>query len=138
MPAPGEWAITATRPVLIVSDVDRAMAFYGRIGFEREFRNGVVYAVVRMGAFSIHLGTRMDPVVHGVSQAVIEMRGVDAYYAFCIEQGVRIHREIQDRFYGMRDFQLTGPGREHRDLRRAGAFGRMSRGCMPRSRTKNA
>ena len=109
MPAPGEWAITATRPVLIVSDVDRALAFYGRIGFEQEFRNDVVYAVVRMGAFSIHLGTRMDPVGQGMSQAVIEMRGVDAYYAFCIEQGVRIHREMQDRFYGMRDFQLTDP-----------------------------
>ena len=105
------WEITATRPVLIVSDIGRAVEFYTRIGFEEVFRNDIVYSVLRIGEHFIHLGTKMEAEGAGHSMAVIEMRGVDQYYAFCTKQRATIHREPQDRFYGMRDFQVIDPDR---------------------------
>ncbi len=104
-----DWKITATRPVLIVSDITKAIEFYIRIGFEEAFRNDIVYAVMRMGDFTLHLGTHMEYEGAGQSQAVIEIEGVEAYYAFCRQQGVEIERELQEQFYGMVDFRLRDP-----------------------------
>lgn len=109
MPTPSNWDITATRPVLFVSDIDRAIEWYAQIGFKEVFRNDRVYAVLQIGAHFIHLGTKMDPLEVGHAQAVMELRGVDAYYAYCTSQGATIHRGLEDRFYGMRDFQVRDP-----------------------------
>ena len=60
---------------MIVKDIDKAIDFYTRIGFEESFRNDIVYAIVKMGDFAIHIGTHLDYVGAGQSQAAIEMTG---------------------------------------------------------------
>lgn len=108
MSNPENWKITATRPVLIVSDIDRAVDYYTGIGFEEIFRNDVVYSVLSMDEHIIHLGTKMGTGA-GLSAAVVEMSGVNEYFAFLTRRNVRIHREPADQFYGMRDFQVMDP-----------------------------
>ena len=108
VPKPDNCRITATRPVMIVTDMDRAVDFYSKIGFTEVFRNDVVYSVLKMDGHFVHLGTRMDDGA-GYSQAFLEMKGVDEYYAYCLRQEVEIHRELVDQFYGLRDFQLLDP-----------------------------
>ncbi len=104
-----EWEIFATWPVLIVSDISRAVEFYTSIGFEEIFRNGKVYSVLRLGGHhTIHVG-RLEAAAVGQSQAVIEMRDVDDYHAFCARQKAKILREPVDQFYGLRDFQVADP-----------------------------
>lgn len=101
-----KWKTTATHPVLIVSNIEEAVSFYATIGFEEVFRNDVVYSVLRFGDHFVHLGTKMEAAGTGLSQACIEMQNVDEYYEFCIAQGAKICRGIEDRFYGLRDFYL--------------------------------
>ena len=93
-----QWKITATRPVLIVSNIERSVAFYTSIGFEETFRNDVVHSVLRIGDLFVHLGTKMEYAGAGLSQALIEMENVDDYYAFCKAQNAKIDREIANRF----------------------------------------
>lgn len=62
-----DWEITATRPVLIVSDIETAVQFYVGIGFEEASRNATVYAVMKMGDFTLHLGTHMEAAGAGQS-----------------------------------------------------------------------
>ena len=102
-----QWKITATRPVLIVSNIERSVAFYTSIGFEETFRNDVVHSVLRIGDLFVHLGTKMEYAGAGLSQALIEMENVDDYYAFCKAQNAKINREIANRFYGLRSFNLA-------------------------------
>jgi hypothetical protein len=67
MPDTGNWELTATRPITIVSNIERAVAFYNRICFEEVFRNDVVYSVLKSGDHYVHLGRRMDD-LQGLSQ----------------------------------------------------------------------
>lgn len=104
------WKVLATRPILFVSDIERAVAFYGRIGFEETFRNDVVYAVLKFGELYVHLGTKMEHEEGvGGSKALIEMEEIDDYYALCVAEGATIARELADQFYGLRSFNLQDP-----------------------------
>jgi hypothetical protein len=62
-----QWKVTATRPVLIVSEIERSVAFYTSISFEEVFRNDVVYSVLRFGDLFVHLGTKMEYAGAGLS-----------------------------------------------------------------------
>ncbi|MBT3211396.1 MAG: hypothetical protein HN345_05220 [Planctomycetaceae bacterium] len=101
-----KWQATKTVPILIVSDIEKAVQFYSSIGFEETFRNDTVYSVLRLGSMFVHLGTRMEAADAGTSQALIEIEDVDDYYALCMAKNATIEREIEDQFYGLRSFNL--------------------------------
>lgn len=42
-----------------------------------------------------------------------QMRGIDAYYADCVQRGALLVSEIADRPFGVRDFRVSDPSGNH-------------------------
>lgn len=100
--------------ILPVSDVLASIDFYEKkLGFDVTFKwqEPPTYAVVKSGDIGIHLSLRSEK--YQVNQEhvhiIIFAHDVDAAYKQCLESGVKIHAEIGDRDYGMRDFDITDP-----------------------------
>jgi catechol 2,3-dioxygenase-like lactoylglutathione lyase family enzyme len=102
-------------PVLHVSDVEKALAYYVNVlGFEEAFRYGTTYAGVQHGSVSVHLaiggGEYNRPV--GASNVYFFLdspAAVDAYYAEVTARDAKTAREPQNYPYGMRDFAAFDP-----------------------------
>ncbi len=100
--------------ILAVSDVAASIEFYvEKLGFDLTFKweDPVTYAVVKSGEIGIHLSLKSDK--HQISQEHVQIaiftHDVDEVYRQCQENGIKIHAEIGDRDYGMRDFDITDP-----------------------------
>jgi catechol 2,3-dioxygenase-like lactoylglutathione lyase family enzyme len=96
-------------PVFPVSDIGAAVAFYReRLGFDLGWIWGdpPTLANVCRGTISIMLA--LDPSKAGSGEANVGLRGVDAYYRELQTRHVQVG-ELDDRHYGMRDFDLVDP-----------------------------
>jgi len=92
-------------PVLPVSDVPKAIAFYReRLGFEPRFEYGP-YAGVARGPIELHL----DGSTPGAEPVTcrVALRGVDELYAELSAQGVIHPKEpLETKPFGMRQFSV--------------------------------
>jgi catechol 2,3-dioxygenase-like lactoylglutathione lyase family enzyme len=94
-------------PVFPVSDVRAALVFYReRLGFELGWTWGEppTHANVCRGAFDITL--TLEPSKSGTGEAYVYMRGGVAYWAELRARNLA-PGELDDRPYGMRDFDLV-------------------------------
>ena len=101
-------------PVLQVSDLDRALAYYTDVlGFGEDFRFGQ-YAGVRNGDATLHLCAHTihkRPV--GGGAAFIFCDEVNDYFANIKRKGAIVKVEPADQPYGMRDFIVLEPDGNH-------------------------
>ncbi len=108
-------------PVLGVRDVDAAARFFqDRLGFEIKSlfeplpEEGAVYAIVARGGAELHLQLRRGEAGPGVREhiegdAYLRVPDADALRADLLSRGAKLHRDITDSGYGMRDFVACGP-----------------------------
>jgi uncharacterized glyoxalase superfamily protein PhnB len=120
MKASAPWTVA---PMIGVLDVAKAVRYYettlgfvcrpesiyGGVGDE-----GPVYAIVRREGVALHLQIRRRPLVLEMREAhegdaYLYVSDVDALYDEYKAKGVKIHRELQDEPYGVRDFTLETP-----------------------------
>jgi uncharacterized glyoxalase superfamily protein PhnB len=111
------WSV---EPVLGVSDVLAAVDFFcDKLGFSRpETLYGPpaqpVYAVVRRGGIALHLQIRRRPLFSSAREdhegdGYFMVESVDALRAELLAKGVKVHRDLQDEPYGLRDFTIETP-----------------------------
>jgi catechol 2,3-dioxygenase-like lactoylglutathione lyase family enzyme len=105
--APRFDAVTPRLPVL---NVEELLAFYiNGLGFELGWKWGepVTHANVCRNAVSIDL-ISVPWGREGTAMAYVQMHGVDTYHAELRGRGVNVS-EVDDRPYGMRDFEVVDP-----------------------------
>jgi catechol 2,3-dioxygenase-like lactoylglutathione lyase family enzyme len=107
-------------PTLGVPDVLAAVDFFcDKLGFARpENLYGPparpVYAVVRRGGVAVHLQICRRPLFSGGREnhegdGYFMVENVDALRAELLARGVKLHRDLRDEPYGLRDFTIETP-----------------------------
>lgn len=98
-------------PVLHVSNLDQACAFFEVIGFERQWSWGEPACYAGMYSATdhiIHLHKR-EIVAPGSAGLYLQIEGVDDVHAACQAAGLTFGAPLTTQAYGMRDFSLIGP-----------------------------
>ena len=111
--------LTGVSPVLLVSDIDRAVAYWrDRLGFECEVHGEPPnFVVARRDAAVILMALCDDPaqlvpnwrIVDNVWNAYIRVDDADAMYAEVQERGAGIDYTIYDAPHGFREFGVQDP-----------------------------
>jgi predicted enzyme related to lactoylglutathione lyase len=111
--------LTGVSPVLLVSDVDRAVEYYReRLGFRCDiYGTPADFVVAERDAATILLVLCSDPtrivpnwrIVDKVWNAYIRVDDVDAVYAEVQERGAEIDYTIYDAPSGFREFGVQDP-----------------------------
>lgn len=97
--------MTATVPVLPVSDLVRSVAWYERLGFRvRAFFEG--YAILGLDGAELHLNElpNLAPAGESVSGAYLRVTDVDAVHAHWAAMGAPTIAPPEDQPYGIREF----------------------------------
>jgi len=105
--------VHAFGPVVRVSNLDEAVDFFQKIGFQCNFKWGEPphYAVMTLthnDTYTMHLYQKADVAPDGVGLYVIT-DDVDEIYESAQSLGLTILHELADQPYGMRDFSVEGP-----------------------------
>ena len=103
---PSDVRLLQAQPALPVTDVERAFAFYARLGFRKHYQNRDVHLLIELDGVILHLATQ---IVHGVGGCQVLVEGVDALHRTCLEADARILHELQDEPWGTRDFTVLDP-----------------------------
>jgi hypothetical protein len=93
--------------------------FCGKLGFERPLHpygpaDAPVYGIVRRGQIAVHIQIRRNPLPSGPREehegdAYFVVEDADALRDEFLAKGVKLHRDIQDEPYGLRDFTIEAP-----------------------------
>jgi predicted enzyme related to lactoylglutathione lyase len=112
-------ALTSISPVLLVSDLERSVAYYrGKLGFDCEmYGEPPNFASARRDGASILLALCDEPerivpnwrIVHNMWNAYIRVDDVDRLYAEVQERGAPIDYTIYDAPHGFREFGVQDP-----------------------------
>ncbi len=111
--------LTGISPVLLVSDIERAVAYYrDRLGFECESHGDPAdFIVARRDGATILLALCREPerivpnwrIVDNVWNAYVRVDDVDAIYAEVQERGAEIDYTLYDAPSGFREFGVQDP-----------------------------
>jgi uncharacterized glyoxalase superfamily protein PhnB len=111
--------LTGISPLLLVGDLDRAVAFYrDRLGFDCElYGDPPNFAVANRDAATILLALADDAarivpnwqIVDKTCNAYIRVDDADAVYVEVQERGAEIDYEIYDTPWGFREFGVQDP-----------------------------
>lgn len=99
-------------PGIPVSDIARAVAFYGRLfDLEKTFENGdpVGFVILKRGRAELHLTLKRDHKggTHNVIHIIVG--DADELYERCRQAGARIIKEIRNAPWGLRTFVFADP-----------------------------
>lgn len=103
-------------PVLACGDLDRALRFYGALGFELVYEQEPPdpYAILRFGGAEVHLAVTAPPPPGSLAGCYLQVPDVDAIHHHwgalgLPETGVPSLDLPADRPWGMREFTLVDP-----------------------------
>jgi catechol 2,3-dioxygenase-like lactoylglutathione lyase family enzyme len=101
-------------PVLCVLDLDRAIAFYGCLGFALQARFPVGYALLDREGVALHLrvpsaGETITP-ENNPCGAYFYLHGVDGFADGLREQAIPLLEDPSDRPWGVRECSVSDPG----------------------------
>ncbi|MEP3276030.1 MAG: VOC family protein [Stappiaceae bacterium] len=102
-------------PVLQVTDILQSEAFYcKKLGFKSHgtWGDGPDFCIVQRGKVTIALDRSRTSDALPTNQywaAYIYVEDADKLCSEFVEEGLDIHRPLEDTFYGMRDFDISDP-----------------------------
>lgn len=103
-------------PVLACAELDRALRFYGALGFELIYEQEPPepYAILRLGRAEIHLAAGATPPAGSLAGCYLQVPDADAIHHHWVqlglpESGVPSLGLPADRPWGMREFTLVDP-----------------------------
>ena len=95
---------------LLVRDMERAVGFYGSIGFERQYGGGEAdFTCFRVGDGYLNLMHRPDFRPGHWGRVIFYVDDVDALYSLIVEKGLALQAPPRDAPWGERFFHLTDP-----------------------------
>lgn len=112
-PAP---RLTSLAPQLLVEDLDRSIAYYGRLGFRFGEPWGGFYAIGVRDGLELHLKEAATDARERARRRAEEhldaaagVDGIEAFYAKCVAAGLFIRKPLAPTPWGTRDFYLEDP-----------------------------
>ena len=120
--SPSKLSATKLTPNLVVSNVERSLAFYEGLGFSRGMtvpdQSPFVFASVTSGSVEIFLNDRStvtkespqmaDLPFGGGNTMFIEVTGVDALHD-AVKAGAKVIMPLVTQWYGLREFAIVDP-----------------------------
>lgn len=104
---------TSFAPQFLVSDLDRAIAFYKKLGFTFDEPWGGFYAIGQRDGLELHLkvppkdeNRQRDPEQLAAAAGV---DGIDSFYEQCVANGVTIKAPLTATDWGTKDFYVEDP-----------------------------
>jgi catechol 2,3-dioxygenase-like lactoylglutathione lyase family enzyme len=105
--------VPATEQLVVevyVRDLDRALDFYQRLGFERLRRQGGFAALAWEGhQFFLDERPSYEPPPSPQANVRVMVPDVDAWWRRARDMGAQVLAPIADRSYGLRDFTIADP-----------------------------
>jgi catechol 2,3-dioxygenase-like lactoylglutathione lyase family enzyme len=108
--------LTSFAPQFLVEDLATSMAYYERLGFAFGEPWGGFYAIGRMNGLELHLkeaptdeARREHKRQHEHLDAAGGVDGVEAFYAACVANGLRILKPLASTAWGTKDFYIEDP-----------------------------
>ena len=104
------WAIDHISAVTLpVTEMDRSVAFYQRLGFEISYGgSGAAFTTMRVGESVINLRRVSSAGNPGWGRVILRVRGVDALYADLLANGLA-PAVPRDAEWGERYFEISDP-----------------------------
>ena len=108
--------VTSFAPQFLVGDLDRAIAYYQKIGFTFGQPWDGFYAIGHLDGLEVHLKEApRDPAERQWRRdnehldAAAGVDGIEAFYDRCVANGVTIVRPLADTAWGTKDFYIADP-----------------------------
>jgi catechol 2,3-dioxygenase-like lactoylglutathione lyase family enzyme len=108
--------LTSFAPQLLVDDLDRAIAYYQKIGFTFGEPWDGFYAIGHLDGLEVHL--KEAPMNKAERRwrrdnehldAAAGVDGIEAFYQHCVANGVTIVKPLADTAWGTKDFYIEDP-----------------------------
>jgi len=108
--------LTSFAPQFLVEDLDRAMAYYRKLGFTFGEPWDGFYAIGTLDGLELHL--KEAPKDQAERQyrrdnehldAAAGVDGIEAFYERCVANGVTIHKPLDTTAWGTKDFYVEDP-----------------------------
>jgi catechol 2,3-dioxygenase-like lactoylglutathione lyase family enzyme len=108
--------LTSFAPQFLVEDLDRAMAYYRKLGFTFGEPWDGFYAIGTLDGLELHLkeaprdqAERQHRRDNEHLDAAAGVDGIEAFYERCVANGVSIHKPLAATAWGTRDFYVEDP-----------------------------
>src|SRR5436190_13807277 len=108
--------LTSFAPQFLVDDLERAIAYYRKLGFEFGETWEGFYAIGHLDGLELHLKNapkdeqgRQNRGARGHLDAAAGVDGIEAFYEQCIANGVTILRPLAPTAWGTKDFYIEDP-----------------------------
>ncbi len=115
-PASTKPRLTSLAPQLLVEDLDRAIAYYRKLGFTFAEPWDGFYAIGQMDGLELHLKEapsadeeRRRRRANEHLDAAAGVDGIDAFYAQCAANGAMILKPLTATPWGTKDFYIEDP-----------------------------
>ena len=109
-------SLTSFAPQFLVSDLERSIAYYQKLGFDFGEPWAGFYAIGQMNGFELHLkeaprsgserGHRRE---NEHLDAAAGVDRIEIYYDRCVANGVSILKPLADTEWGTKDFYVDDP-----------------------------
>lgn len=108
--------VTSFAPQFLVDDLARSIKYYEKLGFTFGEPWGGFYAIGLLDGLELHLkeAPKFGPErrfrrEHAHLDASAGVDGIEAFYAQCVANGVRIHEPLTATAWGTLDFYIEDP-----------------------------
>ena len=108
--------LTSFAPQFLVEDLDRAMAYYRKLGFTFGEPWDGFYAIGILDGLELHLkeaprdrAERQRRRDNEHLDAAAGVDGIEAFYEHCVANGVTIHKPLAATAWGTKDFYVEDP-----------------------------
>jgi len=108
--------MTSLAPQLLVADLVRSMTYYEKLGFTFGEPWEGFYAIGERDGLELHLkkapkheADRRYRREHEHLDAAAGVDGIEAFYAHCVAQGVKVFKPLSPTAWGTKDFYLEDP-----------------------------
>ena len=108
--------VTSFAPQFLVNDLERSIAYYGKLGFTFGEPWDGFYAIGHLDGLELHLkeaphnaAERRDRRDNEHLDAAGGVDGIEAFYERCVANGVTILKPLAPTAWGTKDFYIEDP-----------------------------
>jgi hypothetical protein len=101
-------ALVSAAPRFLVEDMDAALAFYGRLGFETTYNDGG-FAIVERDRVALHFNASDGPMNGHGGVCWMQVTNIEALYQAYLPTDAVQSSSVQAKPWGMKEFFIKDP-----------------------------
>lgn len=100
--------LVSAAPRFLVEDMDQALAFYGRLGFETTYHDGG-FAIVERDRVALHFNASDGPMSGHGGVCWMQVTNIEALYQAYLPTNATASSSVQTKPWGMKEFFIRDP-----------------------------